>query len=523
MTKTFQVLERFDPKKDYGVKIQPRFSKCLGLLQKGQVVSQIPFARVHQSELTTRKDSFANSEWIVRKSFQLGQKIGVINEVDDFPISFWEFCLFETVEYYSRQLKCKPYKNLKTKRKLHSTREQYLYRLWDFNKWIHGKTYVFTQIRHVDENTFRKEKQTVTLDNVEQFLKLYQTSTNSESDYIKVIKHYLMDDFHGNVSSGYMKAKKQAIIGYFEKNDSPINFHYDPSVLYNYEKEDMEIAKLSLEDLLNMLTTGKASLLDRAVVLCKFHRGLDNITFVDRFNFVVWEQLVKWFGTSVFEQWDLEKCPVPIVLVRIKTGYRHRGFLDIDAIQTIQKYLKYRYEKTGKPMEVGQPLFLSERGTPISEFWVQRLIPRLAKNAGIQRKFMVNSRVRKEKTSHELRDLLKSTLIANDVVQYVADLAIGHKIKDSYEKQDELYPEKSRAEYMKASRKINIFSNISHYLGGDFEKQSLHKQIQDLKQQNDNNTRKYELELLNIKSTLDKLVQNQNIKNKTISVTSNIE
>ncbi len=265
-----------------------------------------------------------------------------------------------------------------------------------------------------------------------------------------------------------------------------------------------------------MLTTGKASLLDRAVVLCKFQRGLDNSTLVDRFNFTAWKQIIKWFGTEVFEKWDLSKCPVPIILTRIKTGYRHRGFLDIDAIESLQKYLKFRYEKTGRPMEVGEPIFLNDRNNPINENWVQRLIPRLAKNAGIQRKFMVNSRIKKEKTSHELRDLLKSTLIASDVVQYVCDLAIGHKIKDSYEKQDELYPEKSRAEYMKASKKINIFSNITHYMKGDMEKQALLQQIQDMKKEHQSDKLTYEMELHEVKSILNRLVANENLKGKTI-------
>ncbi len=48
-----------------------------------------------------------------------------------------------------------------------------------------------------------------------------------------------------------------------------------------------------------MLKVGRPTLLDKAVVICKFQRGLDNSTFVDRFNFQAWEQLVDWFGTIV--------------------------------------------------------------------------------------------------------------------------------------------------------------------------------------------------------------------------------
>jgi len=517
MTKQFQVLEDFDPNKNYQTKVQKRFQKCMSLFDKGDIISQVEFAKKHQDELGIRvKGNETNALWISRRSFEIGQKIGIIQEVQKNPISFKEFCDFETVAYFAKQLRGVKYKNLKPTKKVHSTKEQYLYRLYEFNNWLHGKTFEFSKIRYVDENTFRKEKSQIKLDNVEQFLKLFQESMNTDSEYIKVIKRYLMDDIHGNVSSGYMLSKKHAIIGYFEKNDSPILFHYNPSVVYNDEKEDEEIAKLSLEDLLNMLTSGKASILDRAVVLCKFHRGLDNSTFADRFNFSAWQQLTKWFGTEVFEKWDLEKCPAPITLTRMKTGYRHRGFLDRDAIVSLQRYLKIRYEKTGKPMEKGEPMFLNEKNNPISEDFVQRLIPRLAKNAGIQRKFMVNSKVRREKTSHELRDLLKSTLIACDVRQYVCDLAIGHMIKDSYEKQDELYPDKTRAEYMKASKKINIFSNISQYLRGDSEKQVLLQQIEEMKKENKTNKAIYETELQEVKSIVKRLVQNEELKKDTI-------
>lgn len=67
-------------------------------------------------------------------------------------------------------------------------------------------------------------------------------------------------------------------------------------------------------------------------------------------------------------------------------------------------------------------------------------------------------------SSHEFRDLLKSTLLACGVRPNVADHVIGHKPKDSYEKQAILYPENIREEYSKASRKLNVFSNISYYM-----------------------------------------------------------
>ena len=131
-------------------------------------------------------------------------------------------------------------------------------------------------------------------------------------------------------------------------------------------------------------------------------------------------------------------------------------------------------------MKDGEPMFLGRTNQPIKDWWVAQLIPKLARNAGIQKTMNSSELVnRHEKTSHELRDLLKSTLIVEGVAPYVCELAIGHKIGDSYEKQDKLYPDKSREEYMKASSKINIFSNIVHNMNGSADVTKYKKQIED--------------------------------------------
>ena len=66
--------------------------------------------------------------------------------------------------------------------------------------------------------------------------------------------------------------------------------------------------------------------------------------------------------------------------------------------------------------------------------------------------------------SHEVRDLLKSTLLVSGCTQYAADHVLGHSPRDSYEKQAALYPEELRAEYAKASGRLNIFSSIKKHL-----------------------------------------------------------
>jgi len=462
--KVYQVLEEYNPKK-HNVSLRPSQRKCFELLKKGDIFEPKIMIVDNAEYFATAscKDHLNASKHAVFSTLRIARSLGIIKEVDTGVISFNDFCQLESLKYFSEQLRGTKNKYLKVTKTDGSTKKNYLYRCWEFNNWLHGKTFEFKQTKHLTETTFETITEKITVDGLEHLLDLYKKSFNSDSDFIRVIKRFLNDEVNRKCSAGYMKFKRVAILAYFEKNECDLRFKYDPHINHHDYSEESSNATLSLDDLLNMLTTGRGSLLDKVVVLCKFHRGLDNSTFVDRFNFQVWDQLVEYFGSEQYENWDISKCPVPIRLTRIKTNYTHVGYLDIDAIQAVQKYLKVRYEKTGRVMKSREALFLGRFNQPLNITWLTKLIPRLAKNAGIQKKLNNSELIsRNEKTSHELRDLLKSTLIVNDVASYVCELAIGHKVGDSYEKQDKLYPNKSRLEYMKASKQINIFSNITN-------------------------------------------------------------
>jgi len=92
----------------------------------------------------------------------------------------------------------------------------------------------------------------------------------------------------------------------------------------------------------------------------------------------------------------------------------------------------------------------------------------------------------------------------------VADHVIGHKPKDSYEKQATLYPENVRLEYMKGSRKLNIFSSISHYMKGEEQTEMLRKQVDLLKQEIETNKTNENHELQEYKKKIDELWMDKN-------------
>jgi len=422
---------------------------------------------------------------IFYQSFSIAKTIGLIKELNDYSISFRDFTNLETVRYFTDQLRQDKRKNTKWDvSNLSPTQKTYLYAIWGFNNWLYGKEFESKTMIQTDLDTYKKIKSKTVLKGLEHFLNLYLDSHGSESDFVKMTKHYLYDkQKHGHKKANTMRIIRCAIEGYFEKNDSPLIFKFDEKARYPTTTSEEEDPQMSLEDVMTMLTIGKPSITQKAVILCKFHRGLDTSTLVDRFNFQAWEQLVDYFGTDKYQKWDMNKCPVPIILTRIKTDYTHLGFLDVDAIQSLQDYLDYRVKKTGRVMKNGEPLFLNRKNQTISDYWVRDSFSRIAKTSGIQHRLKREGIMPKyQKESHELRDLLKSTLIDCGTRIDVADHVIGHKPKDSYEKQSKLYSESVREEYHKASPKINIFSNLASNMKKTPNVQELQNEVSKLKE-----------------------------------------
>ena len=409
------------------------------------------------------------------RAIKHAMEIGVIKDAD-IPNEFDDFCKQETVAYFARQLKHTQTKN--SKDLMEGTRGTYLRLLFKFDQWLKGRKFTYKQVNQIDLDTFKVVMTDVTLDGVEHFLKVFEESKDSEAHFVKMIKSYLMDDIHSGKKFRSMESVRFAILGYFDKNDYPIKFKFDSST--EHEKSESQ-SKLNLKDVFALLSKGQPSIMERAIVLCKFHRGLDNSTFADRFNFESWKQICEHFGTEEYQRWDLTKCPVPITLIRVKNQYNHTGFLDIDAVEALQAWMKKRYEITGKVMDEKQPLFFTKTKTPISSRFVYSIVHRLANKSGIQEKVGNYSKaVRYEKNSHEFRDLLKSLVIDASGRLDIADHVIGHKPKDSYEKQNELFPETLRDCFTKCRQKLNIFSNVENYV-----QHGESKKVQQLQQEMD--------------------------------------
>lgn len=387
VNRTYQVIDEFNPDKEYSVKIRKGIAQCLSLMKKGELIRPSEFAQKHHKKIT-RKDNVLASIQAVSLSIKTGKQIGVIKEVNTEPISFEEFRELETVKHFVSQLRKSRFKHSEATyvRKMSGTASSYLYQLRQFHNWLIGREFSCQLTVQTGEFSFEVRPQTVILEGIEHLLSLYEKRQQNDPDFVRLIKKFLLSDIHKDKKWTSINNAHSAIIGYFKKNEHPVDFDWDPKGMFADGNDDESSEPLmSLEDILEMLTTGRPSVTEKAIILCKFHRGLDNSTFSDRFNYEAWGQLIDYFGTTDYGTWDTKKCPVPITLTRIKTSYRHRGYLDVDAIKALQKYLDYRQKKTGKPIKDGEPIFITTKGSSITDVWVRRIIPKLAERCQIQK------------------------------------------------------------------------------------------------------------------------------------------
>ena len=151
--KTIQIIEKFDPKKDYHIPIRKQVITILSELEKGQQYRLVELVEKYDGVITKNKN-LNSTRQVFKHMMKIGKEIGVIKEVVDYAISFVNFCELDTVSYMRRQLKQTKFKNpeAKTKHSGGGTRRSYSLTLWHFNNWLHGKTITISKIIPVDEN-----------------------------------------------------------------------------------------------------------------------------------------------------------------------------------------------------------------------------------------------------------------------------------------------------------------------------------------------------------------------------------
>ena len=136
----WQILEDFDPNKDYGIRVSPRIQKILSLMKKENTILSREF--VDSNKDTIRGFLRTKTDTAVRRAVETtlatGVQINLIKKIkgpNNDKISYEEFCKIPEVEYWLSQLNGSNVKNIKEHRGK-GTKGLYSYKLWNFHTWM---------------------------------------------------------------------------------------------------------------------------------------------------------------------------------------------------------------------------------------------------------------------------------------------------------------------------------------------------------------------------------------------------
>lgn len=335
------------------------------------------------------------------------------------------------------------------------TKGAYRLGLIKFNDWLTGRE-LDMRVQAVRNEKIVRENVRMSFAHVEELLN-FGVNENA-TDVRQIVSMFLRDPCNANFSQGTMGVIGSAVKSYFSEHD--VEFAIKFNKLGKAITEVTEKPGMTLYEFYKMLTVGRTTPVMRAMLLVKLHAALDAATLADRFNYYAYKQIAEFCGTKNHREWDLDKCPIPIKLVRVKTSYEHTTFIDRDALEAVKDYLAWKEEKHSSHDPDG-PMFFNNSNKPINRGNVDSAFSKLAEEAGVQKKLA--PKVLKI-TPHEVRDLMKSTLLMCGCAAWAADHVLGHTPKDSYDKPAEIYANELRKEYSKVSHVLNMFSYVKERL-----------------------------------------------------------
>ena len=360
----------------------------------------------------------------------------------------------DSVKFWCAQLNESSFKHTAPR---NSTLRLYLRLLTRFDEWLQNRPFPsHGTVRSGTQSA--REGMTKSFANVEKLMEYCDVSEHGTRTAQRMVREYLVSLRAGGASDSVRMTTRSAIKSFFGVHDIPLD-------LCRIRKKRPESTPsddplMTLGDFYKMLQNGKPNILMRTAMLVMFQSGMDSSTFTERFNYEGYPQIAKHFKTEDHSMWDLDTCPVPIKLIRVKTNVRYTTFLDRDAVAQLQEYLTWKEVKYGRH-DASKPLFQTKQGTPIHSSWISVRFSEVAVRAGIQEK--VSKRAYRMR-AHNVRHLLKSTLLASGCARYAADHVLGHAPWDTYERQVMLYPKELRTEYTKASSRINVISRVEDNL-----------------------------------------------------------
>ena len=226
------------------------------------------------------------------------------------------------------------------------TKRMYADSLEAFNRWLSGKRFP------AGNGAQRSGEERRTFQNVKDLLGVCYDSEHGIRTAKRVVREYLADLATSKHSLSTAMVRCAAVKSYLATHDVQVDVGVNRK---RHTVHDVrEPPEMSLFDFYKMMTVGNMGVMLKAMMMIKFQAGLDASTLADRFNFEAYGQIVKHFGIDDYEAWDLGRCPVPIRLVRVKTGMAYTTFIDRDAVAHLQDYLRWREFQGGQKARPGQ-------------------------------------------------------------------------------------------------------------------------------------------------------------------------
>jgi hypothetical protein len=317
------------------------------------------------------------------------------------------------------------------------TKEKFLYLFMNYFEWVRAKKFFDSP----DAMLLHKQK--------------------AQTDTDRYYHISLIEDFfaESKLNAWQKKSTYTAIRSFYkhckgELPSYPLNFKDKTGM-----KPIVSQQPITLDEMRQLLIKAKPR--EQAMFLIQLQSGMDRSTFAEYFNLYSWPQLVKQLGNEDPAFWDLSKAPIQLDLFRVKTHVQYYSYLSVDALKALQAWLNVRKTLTNKPMQNGEPIFISLQRTPVKKEQLSYLFNQLAISAGLEsRKYGKASEIRYRFHEHEIRDTFRTACTVSGVAHPVAEFFIGHSIdKLGYDKSPQVYPEHFKNEYSKVEPMLNIFSN----------------------------------------------------------------
>ena len=155
------------------------------------------------------------------------------------------------------------------------------------------------------------------------------------------------DEFDGDKNETRRKHYFR-IRGFYESNFVPLPTHRLKLAAETTNHVQIQTtATTFLEMARKVLSNGKLDPRDKSIVVTLLQSGMDASTLSEVFNYYAYPQLVAFFGTTDFTEWDSSRCPIRIEIVRPKSDVRYYTFLDVDGLDCLKDWLTVRASKYG--------------------------------------------------------------------------------------------------------------------------------------------------------------------------------